>query len=202
MPESFVQVTEGAGKKLHTFQRTVGVNTVEDEVVVPGEPHLAAYSIVTSVGTIGSGDHLLQIMAGASLPVRIRRITVAQAGASAAGGVLVLSLTRLTTAGTGGAAITPRPYDSTDPAAGATAMAEPTSTGTIGVELAQLIVPHHSASPIPAGSEIAWDKSSGLKAPRIPAGAANGVVLRVTGITGTATGLTLGITVEIEEATI
>ena len=79
MAESIVQVTEGSGKKLHTFNRTIGANSVEDEVVLLGENYLASYMIVAAASAATANSHVLQIMAGASLKVRVRRIEVQQA---------------------------------------------------------------------------------------------------------------------------
>jgi hypothetical protein len=69
-------------------------------------------------------------MAGASLKVRVRRIEIHQYQAATAAAIMITQLYRLTTAGTGGTVITTQPLDTTDPAAGATAMTLPTVKGT------------------------------------------------------------------------
>jgi hypothetical protein len=131
MAESIVSVTEGSGKKLHTFSRTVGANTVEDEFVVVGEQPLATYIATTStVSTATADSHLVQVMAGASLPVYIRRIEVYQVGLATTASLAQLLLFRLTSAGTGGTVLGPAPLDGTDAASGATAMTLPTVKGT------------------------------------------------------------------------
>lgn len=136
MAESIVQVTEGTGKKLHTFNRVIGANTVEDEVVVNGEPYLASYTVTHGpASTATAASHITQIMAGASLRVRIRRIEVHQAGAVTAAAIGLFSLVRLTTAGTGGTALTPAPMDTSDAASGATAMTLPTVKGTESTQI-------------------------------------------------------------------
>jgi hypothetical protein len=132
--ESFVNVTEGSGKKLHTFQRTIGANTVEDELVIPGEHYLATYVVTAGgISTATVGDDAMQIMAGASTIVRIRRIRIEQDGLVTAAAISTWSVGRLTTAGTGGTAITPQKLDSADGAAASTAaFAVPNAThGTI-----------------------------------------------------------------------
>jgi hypothetical protein len=136
MAESIVQVTEGAGKKLHTFNRTIGANSVEDEVVLNGEPYLATYTITTpAVSVATAAAHALQIMAGASLKVRVRRIQMFQIAAATAAVIADFNVLRLTTAGTGGGVVTASPLDPTDAASGATCMTLPTVKGTEGVAL-------------------------------------------------------------------
>jgi hypothetical protein len=69
MSESIVQVTEGTGKKLHTNQRTIGANNVEDEYVIPGEYPLATYFVQANAVSIATAAaHVIQIMAGPRSP--------------------------------------------------------------------------------------------------------------------------------------
>ena len=94
--ESFVNVTEGSGKKLHTNQRTIGANAVEDEYVLPGEFPLPGYfAVANAVAATTANDHLLQVMAGASLKVRIRRISVSQNQLATARGILQCGVSEL-----------------------------------------------------------------------------------------------------------
>jgi hypothetical protein len=193
MPESLVQVTEGSGKKLHTWQRTIGANAVEDEVILHGEPMLATYTVATasalSVATAAS--HVLQIMAGASLNVYIRRIRVYQFGLATTAAIGSLQLFRLSTAGTGGTALTPAPHDA-DPASGATAMTLPTVKGTegtiVGIATAQFIQTVPTGGVGAAPLLASWDfdnlKAKGL---RIPAGATNGIAIKNATATAAAT---------------
>jgi hypothetical protein len=133
MGESLVQVTEGSGKKLHTWQRTIGANNVEDEYVLLGENALASYIVGTgATSTATANSHLLQIMAGASNKVRIRRIEMYQTGLATTAAIMDLAIYRLSTAGTGGTAYTPQPLDPSDTAAGCSGMGLPTVKGTEG----------------------------------------------------------------------
>lgn len=135
--ESLVQVTEGSGKKLHTMSRTIGANTTEDEVVIFGEPGLASYTtFVNGASTAVANTHLIQIMAGASLNVRIRRIEVHQAAAATAAVLADIRVIRLTTAGTGGTSALRQPLNPSAAAAGATAQSVPTAKGTEGNHMA------------------------------------------------------------------
>lgn len=191
MAESYVQVTEGAGKKLHSFQRTIGANTVEDEVVVAGLPYLATYG-ATATGAVSAATadtHLLQLMAGASLNVYVRRIRVYQAVLASSLTAGAVDVKRLTTAGSGGAALTSIPMDSTDPSPGATLQTAPTVKGTVGSVLSRHIAVFSAAWPT-AGGESAllteWVFGGGQgKMLRIPAGTSNGiVVVQATAIAG------------------
>lgn len=186
MPESYIQLpADSTGKKAHTFQRTIGSNTVEDEAVLLGEQYLATYaveSLATSIATVN--DHVLQIMAGASLNVYVRRIVVTQAIVATTAALFGMSVVRLSTAGTGGTVRTPSAFDTADAAAGASAMTLPTSKGTEGVELFR-----HYASAIqtvavggPASATIVFDfdvDKLRTKAIRIPAGTANGIAVKI-----------------------
>lgn len=183
MSESFVQVNSGTGPKLHTNQRTIGANNVEDEVVVQGEQYLASYLFnPANVSIATSADHFLQIMAGASLNVYVRRIRVFQAVLATTAAIFTVGLLRLTTAGTGGTAVTPQALDSTDGAAGATAMVLPTVKGTEGANLGVATAMLTQTVPTAGGSlllvEWDFDKMYKSKHLRIPAGTANGICLK------------------------
>lgn len=185
MPESFVQVTEGSGKKLHTFQRTVGANIVEDEVVLVGESYLPGYLVGNSVAisTVTTNSHLLQLMAGASLPVRVRRIEMYQEALAGGTAIAKAELRRLTSAGTGGTVLTPEKLDPADAASGATARALPGTPGTEGSVVAfwSGVLPTTAPTTVAlvGGPMLVWDferlRSKGLI---IPAGTANGIAIK------------------------
>lgn len=184
MAESYVQITEGSGKKLHSFQRAIGGNTVEDEVVIQGLPYLATYTVshVAAASAATAASHLMQIMAGSSLNVYVRRIRVWQAvlaGALTAGAI---SIRRLSTAGTGGTALSVMPLDTTDVAAGATAMTLPTVKGTTGSPLSYRVAVYLAAWPATGGQPaLVADWQFGddtAKMIRIPAGTTNGIAVQ------------------------
>lgn len=185
MAESSVQVTEGSGKRLHTFDRSIAGNTVHDEVIVQGEPYLATYygqpTVVSTLGTANA--HVVQIMAGASKPVYIKRIVAYLTVAASAQVQCVIQLMRVSTAGTGGTAGNINPLDSTDGAAGATIRHNLTaSKGTEGVVLdeADVLVPSALQPTVPRFYLFDFDyrASTLMKSPRIPAGATNGIVVK------------------------
>lgn len=179
MAESKVSVSEGSGKNLHTWDRTISSVLVQDQFTLPGEYPLASYSMVfpnVSIATVN--DHIAQIMAGGTNYVRIRRIRVYSiAGATAT--TASYSVFRVTTAGTGGGTVTARPMDVGDAAAGATGMTLPTAKGTESVELYRL---HHAtiaAAPIATKDAMdEWVAAPGSKGILIPAGTSNGIVLK------------------------
>lgn len=185
MAESLVQVTEGSGKKLHTWSRTIGANTVEDEFTIPGEYPMAAYilSTASNVGGATTGDDLLQLMAGASLNLRIRRVRIESAGITAAA-IATFQLARVTSAGTGGTAITPVKFDNADAAAGATgASGVPNAShGTIGSifftrSMYPVQTPGAAGGPSP-NPFWEWVQQPGMKPIIVPAGTTNGIVIR------------------------
>ena len=133
MPESIVQVNEGTGKKLHTWQRTVGANTVEDEVVLFGEPYLPTYNVrnTTAISVATANDHLMTINGSAGLRTYLKRLRVFQVALATTATTATFTLLRtITAAPTGGTAITPVAFDPADAAAGCTAMTLPTVKGT------------------------------------------------------------------------
>lgn len=204
MGESLVQVTEGTGKKLHTWQKTVGANSVEDEFVIPGEYPLPSYIVspAAAVSCANAGDDVFQLMAGASLNLRIRRVRVEQAGLITSAAGANFRLARVTTAGTGGTAITPAKLDNSDSAAGATAASGvPTATsGTLGSQFFIRQFDPVQTAPTggvaPSGPFWEWTSARDGKPIIIPAGTANGLVVR--NISARA-GLTVNFEVEFVE---
>lgn len=180
MAESTINFTEGSGKKLHTFQRTIGANNVEDQTTIQGEHYLATYSVVFDVGGVAN-DHIIQIMAGGTLNVRIKSIDIEQSGNLTTASLLKFSLFRLTTAGTGGTAVTPAKYDNGDAASGATAMTLPTVKGTEGAELAKFAIVARQAILATASQtddRWHWEQKPGLKPIVIAAGTTNGICIK------------------------
>lgn len=187
MPESFINLTEGSGKKAHTFQRVIGVNTVEDTVAILGEQYLASYNVPTAAaGTSAAtaASHLLQIMAGGSLNVYVRAIRIYQLAVATVAAIDAIEIVRLTTAGTGGTAITPAPRDASDAASGATGMTLPTVKGTEGTfvdratgQWTQTIATQSGGRQAVLVAEFVWDDLRS-KSLRIPAGTTNGIAVK------------------------
>jgi hypothetical protein len=184
MAESLVQVTEGSGKKLHTFAHVVGGNTIEDEFVVFAEQPIPSYVIDTpAVSVATANDHVLQIMAGASLNVWVRRIRVYQSALATTAAIGTFQIFRLTTAGTGGTTAAVDSLDATDSAAGATAMTLPTVKGTETTRLYGITagfiqtVPTAGVNPLLVDFDFAALRGKSI---RIAAGTANGIALKIS----------------------
>ena len=200
MAEGYINLTEGSGKKSHTFQRTIGANTVEDSIVIPGEHYLAAYSVVGAVSVATTNDHFIQLMAGGSLNVRIRRMFVEQEANATTAAAKAFEVLRLTSAGTGGSAVTPAKYDPADGAAGATAMTLPSSKGSESSVLHRFVLPLRQAI-LATGAQVddiwEWEQHPGMKPIIIAAGTSNGIAIKI--LSGAA-GATMVATIEFTEA--
>lgn len=183
MSESIVQVASGGtGPKMHTDQKTIGANAVEDQYVIPGEYPLPTYTAVyAGVATNTANDHVAQLMAGASLKVRIRRIRLDQAANATAGTIINFDIYRLSTAGTGGTVTTPRPMETTDAAAGATGMILPTVKGTESLQLWRMTFVLRQTVAA-AGAQVddmyEWVPAPNAKGIVIPAGTTNGIAIK------------------------
>lgn len=190
MPVSSVRVTEGSGPYLHTWQRTVASVNREEQYVQIAEPALPTFSVVASgISTATAASHLLQIMAPASACVRIHRIRVEQFANATSASANSLSVVRLTTAGTGGVTLVPRPFDTSD-TSGATAMTLPTAKGTEGVELLRTALVFRQAiatTQAQLDETWEWTQAPGRKPIIIPPGTANGIAITNPGAIAGAT---------------
>lgn len=201
MAETFVNVTEGSGKKLHGWDLVAGGNTVVDEFVIPGEyPYPTFTADAQTVSGATTGDDLLQVMAGASLKLRIRRVTVNVRVAITTAAEFSVDIVKLTSAGTGGTAVTPRAHDPADSAGATAASGVPNAThGTASFVWRSLRlwpVQTAPAAGIGGGLVAEWVQSPFGKPFVIPAGTTNGIAIRVQ--TGRA-GVSLEPTIEFVE---
>jgi hypothetical protein len=196
---SFINVTEGSGKRLNADQKTIDGLTVYDEYVLPGEYNQPSFVAHTIQSLATANDHVLALWAGASLKVRIRRIYLEQSADSASATIGSFQINRLTTAGSGGTGVTPRPFDTADTAT-ATAIGLPSSKGTEGVTLFNPRIHVRSAAHTNGaeGDSWEWVQHPGLKPLIIPAGTANGICIKTTASYGTAS---LSVTIEFAETT-
>lgn len=200
MAESSINVTEGSGKRLHTYDRTISSVLVQDQFTLPAEYPYASYVVTArGVSIATAADHVLQIMAGSSNPVRIRRIRLEQDQNATTATATVFDILRLTTAGSGGTSITPAKFDTADAAAGATAQTLPSSKGTESTVLISLNMALRQTVAT-AGAQYddlyEWTQLPGQKPIIIPAGTSNGLAIKT--ISGRA-GATMVVTVEFVE---
>lgn len=187
MAEGFVNVTEGSGKKLHTWNRTISTNDVHDEFVLPGEYVYASYiASFHNVSIATTNDHLLAIWAGSSLNVRIRRIWLRQFAAAGAANGTAIDVVRTNTTPSGGTAVTLRQHDSADATANCSAATLPGTKGTVtGNPLLRFALDALATRPF--GSAIDWVQHRATKPIVIPAGTTNGVALNVVAGVASAT---------------
>lgn len=185
MATSYVSFNEGSARKVRTFQRTDGSDTVEEWMYAESEPVLDAYT-VSAVGVAGvtADSHLLQIMAGASNRVGIRRITMYQYAVASTSRQARFEIHRLTSAGTGGSSVTPLPLDPSSAAVGATAMTLPSSKGTeasgsvggVHVGIVQSTITDQGVNPL-LDIDFGYGRERALW---IAAGTSNGVCIKNT----------------------
>lgn len=190
MANTTLAVTAGSGSNLRVNSRTIAATTVLEQFTQLADFNEATYNVVTAATLITTAaSHTLQIMAGATLPVYLRRIQVYQLALATAAAICNWDILRLTTAGTGGTAITPSPLDSTDSASGATAMTLPTAKGTESTVLwrgsssiTQTVATQNAGESNTRILDIVFDGLR-MKVPRIAAGTTNGIALKqVTGV--------------------
>ena len=193
MPISSVQINEGTGKRFDTWQYTKAGVALEDQFLLHGEMPYPSYVVVASAAWTTTQRDLIQIMAGATLPVLVRSISVLQLAAISAVATRELQLWRLTTAGTGGSAVTPRPFSTAAAAAGATAMVKPTANGTQGVQVGTRSSWFGTAAIPTVGAGMLWDfTKEGMQPLIIAAGTANGIAL-----TNSVADAALSVTIEV-----
>ena len=182
MAESSVAVTAGSGTNLHSNTRTIAAATMHDQYVLPGEYAYASYTAATTAISIATASsHVLQLMAGSSLNVRIRRIRIEQSGNATTAAACAFQLFRLSTAGTGGSSITPAAYDTADAASGATAQTLPSAKGTETTMLVQTALVFRQAvgtTSSQVDDAYEWVQLPNQKPIIIPAGTSNGLCVK------------------------
>ena len=201
MATSYVSFDEGTTKKVRTFARTDGADTVEEWMYAQSESLFDTYSVSTQA-TAGAtaNSHLLEIMAGAANRVGIKRITIYQVANATGAASFAFDILRLTTAGTGGDAVTALPIDPASGAVGATAMTLASSKGTEGVAAGGRHRGAISTTASTVGVNPVLDLRFGennTKPLYIAAGTSNGIVIKNPGADAT---VTFDIYVEFVEA--
>jgi len=165
MAVSTIGVADAAtpDKYLHTHQRTISATAREDQYVQQGESAYPTYSAVASnISIATANDHILQVMADGTNYTRLKRIRISPTDdVPAAAAIGTFRLYRLTTAGSGGSAVTAQPYDTADTYGGA-AMTLPSSKGTEGTMLAQFRLAFPSTIADMA-QQVVWEELPGMK---------------------------------------
>jgi hypothetical protein len=203
MANGIVQVQpDSTGKKIQTFENTVGSNVVESQgvvlvdtagaalktsttgalAIISENSNKATYCASVSGQANTAASDSIVIESGTTKIVRIRKILILNPGTQTTAGFRVLQLLRTTTAGSAGA-ITPIPFDASDAAFSGIVRAKPTSLGTAGVVLMNIPVWVPAAGASFAPMIIDFDNDP-EKAPTGIAAVANGLALRDPGATG------------------
>ena len=150
-------------KYLHTNQRTISGTARDDQYVLQGWSAYPTYTAIASSISVATTDaHVLQIMGDGTNYSRVTRIELHPYVATTAA-ILRIGLYRLSTAGTGGGAVTIAGHDSADTYAGAAATL-PTVKGTEGALLHHwsLYMNNASTPTQPVDSKI-WVPTPGAK---------------------------------------
>jgi hypothetical protein len=197
--ESVVAVTEGSGKNLQSWSRVVSSSTVQDQFVLPGAYPYATYVVLAeNISIATASDHVVQLMAGSSLYVRVHRIRVTQHTLVTTANADPFQVIRLTSAGSGGSSITPAKFDTGDASAGASAQSLPSSKGTESTTLLTRSLLLTQTAPTAGGYYATWEWTQSLNAKPIiiAAGTSNGLVVKNN---GSRPGATVDVEIEFTE---
>ena len=188
---SFVPVSDAdeSERNIATTQAVEGGVTVERyryEQEFSGHP---TYTVTTAAVLCSpANSHLIELMAGDTNTLYLRRIAldqVANAATATPGKRLRFSLYSLDTAGTGGTVYTPEPMDPSDDVADATAMTLPSVKGEEGVGGTGGLVWGGAAdvrNPVVGSTghllDWRWGEDGLSKCPIIPPGTSNGLAIK------------------------
>jgi len=178
MTVSTVGVDDAAtpDKYLHTEQRTISGTAREDQYVQLGESAYPTYNAIgANVSLATVNDHLIQVMGDGTNYTRIKRISFIVRDHPAAANAAILGLYRLSTAGTGGSAVTPNGYDSADTYGGG-AMTLPSSKGTEGALLHSFVIPLPTAPD--DARYVYWEVLPDTKPMIVGTSTANGLAIK------------------------
>lgn len=182
--------------RLHTWVRSIASVDRSDQFILPGQnPYPTYVARADDISIATSASHILQIMGDGTNYTRLVGYTVTMTGDRAASDAVVdVVLVRLSTAGTGGSAVTPVAHDAADAYAGA-GMTLPSSKGTEGATLHRFWLNIPTA--FPAGAPwvpVRWQASRWTKPIVFGTGTGSGLAWKV--VTGIAA-CTVSITAEI-----
>jgi hypothetical protein len=186
MAQATLAVNAGAGTLLDYFSRSKNGNTVLVPSVWMDEHPGAMYFVPTGSGVslATAASHPIEVMAGASLPLYVRRIVLYQVGLATTASTTDMIVGRLSSAGTGGTVLGVSAIDSTDAAAGMTGMSLPTGKGTEaassfwrGQVYLNQTLPTFAAGEAMKILDLDFDKLR-TKVPRIAAGTSNGIYVK------------------------
>jgi len=157
MTQSVVGVSTGTDKYLNSESRSIGGTAREEQIVHAGQGYIPTYTIESDDAAVNTANaHILQIMADGSNYSRLMRLWVTPTeDLPASIGHFKLALYRLTTAGTGGAALSDAPHDTAD-SYGGDMRRNPGTKGTEG----QLLRTFYRG--VDTGAQRGWAQESNL----------------------------------------
>ena len=190
MSDSYISVDEGTERKIDHWQRTINSATVDQGRVVLAPTFVPTYvaTHATAIAISTANDHIMQLMASADFRYLLRRIEVEQVAAANATAQVEIALYRLSSAGTGGTAVSPVELDPVNDASTAAGMTLPSSKGTEGdllgiwTAVIQSTITNQTAPLL----DIKFDGIH-LQPPTVAAGTSNGLALKCLDSDSTAT---------------
>jgi len=160
MSTASIEITAGSGTQLHADSQTIDSNTRLNQFVNLGQPQYATYTAIASnVDIATANDHQCVVQADGSNYCRVTRITIQQTGAAAADDTIEFDVYRVTTAGTGGAAITCNEFGGGSAYSGS-AFSAPSSKGTEGAKLLEFRVPVLDSEPMNPNGPFVWEPAA------------------------------------------
>lgn len=184
MAESSISITEGSGKDLQTYARSVASTTRENQYVLPGESGLPTYTAFATMRANVANSHLMIIQGDGTNYARLRRLTIKQANIATAS-TMEIKVFRTSTEGTGGTAVTPRSIGLGDAVYGGTVATLPTTKGTEGAQLLQFRIGLAAANPVTRENMGEWIQQPNAKPVQFGTGPDNGIAIKNIGTSAT-----------------
>lgn len=189
MAEGLIGIDEpsAADKNLHSWSKTVGANTVQDQVIVKGDAFSATYiASFANIATTTSSSHIVALEADGTNYIKIRRISLWQRTLAGVVNRLDTQVLRTTTASSAGSTITPAPVDTGDSAFGGVCRTLPTA-GSEGTILLRRPLTLFATAPITTHGEYQYVSRDDAKPIVIQPATTNGIAIKIITGVGTAT---------------
>lgn len=132
MPESYVQVApDSTGKKLRTYQKVIGANTVEEQyVILSGFPTYYYQTATNSAAGSATNFHFdIFNASGSGVVLKVRKLFLQQTMVVQTGVAATFDIRRTSAVGTGGTVVTSVKADTADATLPAQVTARGNATG-------------------------------------------------------------------------
>lgn len=188
MTANYLSTTSSGAFNLQTDERTIGGTAVDAQVILTGESAMPTYTAIASNIVLTTANaHLLQIMGDGTNYCRLRSVSLAQSTLSGAVNTAMIAIYRLSTAGTGGSAVSSYPFDAADTSPyGGGAMTLPTVKGTEGTLLYQFRLGVTATNPMNSNDQLLWVPTDDQKPIIWGTSIANGIAFKIVGNVATA----------------